>query len=486
MMCNLHPELAKASGGERTIAKTPKLYRLWCRIRKKVINTWEKQLHKPYDTCCKGGSALEAAANRSLHAEIAHRNGMKVVATLFDLAKFFDTVEPQPLAESIEQTSFPPIDAVLAYQIHLAPRVLQVSTVASQMIRVDLTILPGCFYAVPFVKSLMHEGSTLVHNISKHYKTYVDDVANLAMGYWGPDVQESIVLASILFKEKLVVKRKFQLSPKSAVVSNDFKLAVRVAKELAQHDIAVGVSAAGHRDVGVMFTGGGTRNLTIHKQRTSKAAKRTQRIVRVASVCRFARKLFVAGAYPQATWGHQVLGLTPTHCLKLRRQAASTTGVSQYCRRCLVSTIFVCFGRRRDPQQTVLQELVRLYAKLLPSHFQHHPNDLRIAWSDAKQKLLVDDRVQWGRVTGILSNMVATLYHIGWTPRSFSEWVQPNGVVWSVPVLPDAIFSPSLLIFAMQDTLSLLLWKQASSHQYGAGLENGIAYEYHECFELIS
>ena len=145
----------------------------------------------------KRGSALEAAADRSIVAEVAVRNGNKVCATLFDLHKFYDIVEAQPLYDSIIQTQFPPVDAIMGYQMHLAPRVLQVATIASEMIRVDLT-LPGCIYDIPFVEALMHEGSSSVHAMHKNFKTFVDDVANVAVGE-GPDVQGSIVQAAIFF-----------------------------------------------------------------------------------------------------------------------------------------------------------------------------------------------------------------------------------------------------------------------------------------------
>ena len=40
-LMNLNPRLAKASGGQRTITKTPKLYRLWAKSRAQIIKAWE-------------------------------------------------------------------------------------------------------------------------------------------------------------------------------------------------------------------------------------------------------------------------------------------------------------------------------------------------------------------------------------------------------------------------------------------------------------
>ena len=119
-LLNLHPELGKDAGGFRTISKTPKLYRRWVRTRKSNIDKWEKTLDKPYDTACKGSSALIAAAHRAIFSEIAVRNGYQVCGSFFDMAKFFDTVQPAPLYDAFIETHFPLIDAVMGLQIHLA------------------------------------------------------------------------------------------------------------------------------------------------------------------------------------------------------------------------------------------------------------------------------------------------------------------------------------------------------------------------------
>ena len=93
ILLNLHPELGMEGGGFRTIAKTPKVYRIWARTRtsRKFVSEWEPTLRKPYDKAGKGSSALIAVANRSLAAEIATDNCKKVCGFLFD-RKFFDKV----------------------------------------------------------------------------------------------------------------------------------------------------------------------------------------------------------------------------------------------------------------------------------------------------------------------------------------------------------------------------------------------------------
>ena len=84
------------------------------------------------------------------------------------MEKLFDTIHPSVLFDAVLSTNFPPIDAVMGLQMHMAPRAIMVATLASDMIRVDLSILAGCIYSIPFVKALMHEGSTICYAFSKN------------------------------------------------------------------------------------------------------------------------------------------------------------------------------------------------------------------------------------------------------------------------------------------------------------------------------
>ena len=81
-----------------------------------------------------------AAAHRSMVSEIAVRNGLQVCGSFFDMAKFFDTVQAQPLFGAFVETGFPLVDAVMGLQVHMAPRVILINTVPSAPIVVDSSI----------------------------------------------------------------------------------------------------------------------------------------------------------------------------------------------------------------------------------------------------------------------------------------------------------------------------------------------------------
>ena len=61
LMQNVVALLGKPTGiGERPIALLTFVYRLWIRVRKPLIATWDEVTHKFWDTAVKGSSPLKA------------------------------------------------------------------------------------------------------------------------------------------------------------------------------------------------------------------------------------------------------------------------------------------------------------------------------------------------------------------------------------------------------------------------------------------
>ena len=187
--------------------------------------------------------------------------------------------------------------------------------------------------------------------------------------------------------------------------------------------IEVEISHA-HRDLGIMFTAGKGRNHTMKKDRMRKSKIRNHRVIRVTKFTRAARKLFSAATFPQATWGHQCFGLAPKHFLQLRRMAANTTGITQS-QRCLNSVMMFCFGRRADPMLKCIKEIVTLWFDLADDMIRDgYDAELRAAWSATMDKVRVGPKIMWNRVSGLMSNVIALLYHIGWSPNHYHRWRQ--------------------------------------------------------------
>ena len=62
-LCVLMAAIPKPAGGERTVAKTPMLYRMYGAMRRQHVKDWELRVAQSWDVACPGGSALEAAYN---------------------------------------------------------------------------------------------------------------------------------------------------------------------------------------------------------------------------------------------------------------------------------------------------------------------------------------------------------------------------------------------------------------------------------------
>ena len=124
LFLNLTPVLGKPSGGERCVAKAPVLYRLWCRCTRGLVKGWEQQHTASWDTAKEGMSALWPALVRGLRAEVASGTGEAFGASLWDLHKFFDLVDPVTLVKKAMALGFPLHILVMGVQMQVAPQSL--------------------------------------------------------------------------------------------------------------------------------------------------------------------------------------------------------------------------------------------------------------------------------------------------------------------------------------------------------------------------
>ena len=91
--------LGKPGGGERPIALMPMLYRVWMRLRKNLVAEWDAERHKFWDTAVKGSSPLQATYQKLCMDEVSVINNKSVASCLWDMAKFYDSIDWRVLAE---------------------------------------------------------------------------------------------------------------------------------------------------------------------------------------------------------------------------------------------------------------------------------------------------------------------------------------------------------------------------------------------------
>ncbi len=75
------------------------LYRVWNIWRRPQVQTWENKAAATFDKARAGSSAFKAAAVRAMELEVAQASGKCAAALLWDVLKYFDSVNIQLLAE---------------------------------------------------------------------------------------------------------------------------------------------------------------------------------------------------------------------------------------------------------------------------------------------------------------------------------------------------------------------------------------------------
>ena len=129
--------LPKNTECERPICLTHVLYRLWCKMRKPLVDQWllsDKELAF-WDQAVKGSTCLQVALLRLCKAEVSKKLGLKQVSLLLDLTCFYDLVDHNRLAEDALALGFPPLVLFLCLQVHKGPRLLQAQDIVSAPIQ---------------------------------------------------------------------------------------------------------------------------------------------------------------------------------------------------------------------------------------------------------------------------------------------------------------------------------------------------------------
>ena len=302
----------------RPIGKTPLVYRMWCVLRSHPAKLWEQSNMPEWDKCKPGSSALDAALNRSLLAEVAHRLGEHSVAVLWDLEKFFDTISTSDLIEAAMELDFPPLPLYLAMLQHLAPRRLQCQGFVSPAILPLQSILPGCLFSIPFVRLYLRRSfSTVVSsNPAVNHGAYVDDVGQLATGGLGNSLL-AITNAAHSFAD-LTRSLALRISKKSTIVASSRLAARLLARSLEANGVRVNI-AQGTRDLGLYYHATQRRRVSQLRSRLNASTRRLTRISTLTRMLKSARKLVPTSAFPQGLWGCGSYWDCPHHivCLSL-------------------------------------------------------------------------------------------------------------------------------------------------------------------------
>ena len=174
--------LPKKDGGARTVAVAATLYRLLMQLDNEQMEAFEAREAFENDSAKAGASAVDAAEDRALEAEIAAAEGKHTMVLLWDIKKFFDSIDIPILFQKAEELGFPLKQLVMSMIVHQAPRRLKLGKAIGKAIaKFGRSMIARCkrstqlarLYTVGGIKQLAR-----LHNSVQMYQ-HVDDVSNL-------------------------------------------------------------------------------------------------------------------------------------------------------------------------------------------------------------------------------------------------------------------------------------------------------------------
>ena len=260
---------------------------------------------------------------------------------------------------------------------------------------------------------------------------YVDDFTQICTGLSAKQVAIRLARAAVQFV-CVAALLHLTISVKSVIVASHALIVTEVVRRIKQFGVRINFEACA-RDLGVLFSIRRTRRIHILNTRLKDACVRLDGTRKLVKVAKKARRLAPSGALPAAIYGVECSGMAPSRVSWFRTQMASATGITQ-AGRCATTALRLAFGR--DPAEEIV-------ARSLFAWFRHFRAKggvqaaLRVAWRAACQRILVggwqenplsmdQPKVRWGRVTGPLSALIATLTGYGWRMMYLDLWMPPH------------------------------------------------------------
>ena len=475
LLMNIMALIPKPAGGERSIAKTPLLYRLFNVMNMPKMRQWGDDTVADFDFATRGKSALTSSALRAWSNEIARVSDQHSLSILWDVDKFFDSLSPEDVLQAAVDAAYPLSELILAMSMHVAPRCLVLGGVASCILYPNRSIIAGCshsnfFARLPIRPHIARMASEAKPPLLK-VATFVDDVSQTSRGSLS-QIANAAIRAAVSFCISMGTLG-LKVSSKSVIVSSQPRLARAVALQLRKtQGVAVTVAETG-RDLGIVNNPSKRRSTIIQDSRIAKASRKFRRIARLAKGVRSARKLSTTGAVPQAVWGLGAVGLAPSTVKRLRTELAISTGISA-AGRCPVTAVAVAFGEEADPEVIAIAEQVTLWLQLWRLDPALRAMSVRYWQAMVSQVLrsLPGSEIaatNWNSVTGPFGATLCALTDQGWDVSSAVQWKDPAGQGW----IPDTSSHPRPFVELVKRFAVKKLWARASQHWSGMGLADG-------------
>ena len=464
--------LAKPKGGFRPIALLPGVTRLHGRARKHEVDKWEADNPREYLACSKGRGALNAIWKRAMKSEAAVLDNTCVLALLWDLKSFFDTIDLDLLRQRAHQVGFPEALVNIAIATYECPRHIQTRQGVAQPVDPSRGILPGCSFAKALIgvyyMPVLDEFCRLHPGVD--VSVYIDDITLSVSGLSDQEAEDLIVKAA--HNLNYIIKHKLKgavAMEKAAVVSSSQAVADSVRNRLG--DLA-GKSVLTTPDLGVDFSAGRKRGRgagPVRKKRLQTATKKKVKLRTLRELVgpRVSRQVCGGGVLAGPAYGAEINGFSDKELLTVQRICGAATA-SCASGRSLTATLLLhgdqTWKLAVAPALRWQKEIWRASAPAVaigkftrPAIF--NMDELQLYWQtaikDSYQWYDADGNPKWAATRGPIGATVLSLDRIGWTPTGLDTWKDDRGVE-----LDLKLYSPKLFETMMRNGVQRLAERQ--------------------------
>ena len=392
--------------------------------------------------------------------------GVPVIEILWDMEKFYDTLDPVAVGRAGLKFNYPAVPLYLGLLVHSSARVISANSCISDFVVPERSILAGCTQSIAWTRLFLFELLDYLHRAYRPttIQSWVDDLSQRTQG------PESLVTrmaeACAVELAQGIADRGGKVSNKSIIMASSSRLAKRVQTSLEARGFSLKVAQTG-RDLGVDATCTKRRSIKVFKHRYRLGMNRAARIASLTRVTKKAKKLANTGARPQLTWGHQAKGVAPTMIRKIKAALGHATGAR---RRGVCTTTAIMLDQEvgKDPEVFLRVELLVTWLEAMCA-MKGRMFSVKWVWKRLTERLRVKSR--WSRVSGHMAAVIATLLDISWKPLEPLKWEDSQGDIWEIdPEAPEAAYQLRALL---TQQISMAIWKRAAKHYCGAGLEQG-------------
>lgn len=431
-LCQSGVLLQKPSGGNRVIMLLFMLLRFFTKAALPHLNAWGEKVQGPWDDAVRGVGALAAGLDRMARDEIAIGLGEQTAAILWDLQKFFDSIDLFGMVDIALRMDYHPAFLALVVQQYMAIRSLRVKNACGRWVVPTRSITAGCGRACLLIKAIMYPVLEACSNVGTLVRSsqYLDDVTQVARGS-GKNIIHTLPVVGMRFLEGIHNANLLESDTKSCIVASNSHLANCVARGL-QNLTGKRLPIVGSgKDVGLDYTAGKKRTFVVSKGRAALAKKKVGFAKSLAIRLKIRRKLYFSGARPQADYHTMVLGMNPRERAVSRGLAHQAICSGQAAGRSATIDIALSLGKSKEPLLISTIAMVREWLKWWKRSPDQHIRAAKV-WSATKHNLqkLETSAKRWRAVTGPTSALIATLLDLGWNPVGPNFWRDRSGETW--------------------------------------------------------